>query len=70
MAQKQRTYAVCMAELQLLLASMQSETLDIDESLRQYERGQLLIAELEALLQVAENTVRQRRLASAAQEEG
>jgi len=70
MAQKQRTYAVCMAELQLLLASMQSETLDIDESLRQYERGQLLIAELEALLQVAENTVRQRRLASAAEEEG
>lgn len=70
MAQKQRTYAACMAELQLLLASMQSETLDIDESLRQYKRGQLLIAELEALLQVAENTVRQRRLASAAEEEG
>lgn len=62
MARKKRTYAECMAELQALLASMQAETLDIDESLRQYERGQALIAELDALLRAAENTVTQHRL--------
>ncbi len=58
---KQQDYKALMAELQLLLADMQSGDIDVDEALRKYERGQKLVAELSDYLKNAENTITVRK---------
>lgn len=40
-----------------MLAKLQSAELDIDESLKCYERGMTIIGQLEAYLRTAENNV-------------
>ena len=47
-----------MAELQTLLADMQTGDIDVDEAIQKYERGQKLVAELQKYLETAENTIR------------
>ena len=61
MAKDKQDYRTMMAELQDILAAMQSDDLDVDEALRQYERGQQLIAELTQYLAVAENKITVRK---------
>ena len=51
-------YKSMMAELQLLLADMQSDEIDVDEVLAKYARGQTLIMNLQKYLEAAENTVK------------
>lgn len=50
-------YRLLSDELDQILDSLQSADLDIDESLKRYERGMVIIKELEAYLQTAENKV-------------
>lgn len=64
MAGKTQDYKTLMAELQTLLADMQSETLDVDEAITKYERGQKLIAQLQVYLESAENTITRHKLES------
>jgi exodeoxyribonuclease VII small subunit len=44
-------------ELDEILASLQSADLDIDEALKCYERGMVIVKELEEYLKTAENKV-------------
>ncbi len=44
-------------ELDVILGSLQSADLDIDESLKSYERGMAIVKELETYLKAAENKV-------------
>ena len=62
MARQTGGYNELMQELQVLLGDMQAEDLDVDEALRKYERGQILISELEKYLKVAENQIKQHKL--------
>lgn len=50
-------YRLLSEELETILNSLQSAELDIDESLKCYERGVAIIKQLEACLQTAENKV-------------
>ena len=50
-------YQKTMTELQQLLADMQGDSLDVDEALKKYERGQELIAQLTKYLEDAENKI-------------
>lgn len=64
MAHKATDYKTMMAELQALLADMQSGELDVDEAIAKYERGQKLIAELGGYLATAENKITKHKLQS------
>lgn len=57
-------YRVLSAELETLLAKLQSGDLTIDEAVPAYERGLKLVKELEAYLKTAENTVKKLTLKS------
>jgi exodeoxyribonuclease VII small subunit len=50
-------YKAMMEELQMLLADMQTEDIDVDAAIVKYERGQELIAQLEKYLETAENKI-------------
>ena len=59
MATAKKSYQALSAELDEILAALQTPEVDIDEALKLYERGQKVIAELEAYLTTAENKVNQ-----------
>ena len=50
-------YAELNQELDEILAQLQSTDVDIDESLKLYERGREIIEKMQAYLKTAENTV-------------
>ena len=54
---KTKDYRSLQAELDELLAHLQSEDVDIDQATDLYERGQKLVAEIRSYLQAAENKV-------------
>jgi len=62
MAKEATDYRSMMAELQQLLADMQDDSLDVDEALKKYERGQQLITQLTKYLETAENKITKRTL--------
>ena len=53
------TYERALAELEALLASLESESKDLEGTLARFERGKALIARCQALLETAELKVRQ-----------
>lgn len=59
MTNKQPDYRNLSAELEAILAKLQSGELTIDEALPAYERGMVLVKELESYLKTAENQVKQ-----------
>lgn len=61
MAKDKVDYRAMMAELQQILDDMQGDGLDVDAALKQYERGQELIAQLTTYLESAENTITTRK---------
>lgn len=44
-------------ELQMLLAAMQADDVDVDAALAQYQRGRHLVAALQHYLDTAENVI-------------
>jgi exodeoxyribonuclease VII small subunit len=54
---KNESYQVLQNELQTILLAMQREDLDIDEAIKNYENGLVILKKLEAYLQTAENKV-------------
>ena len=54
---KQLTTAQLQAELDDLLLWFESDKVDLDEAVSKYERGIVLVKELEARLKTAENTI-------------
>jgi exodeoxyribonuclease VII small subunit len=52
-----KDYAALSDELAQILDDLQREDNGIEDALKQYERGLVIIAELEAYLEHAENTV-------------
>jgi len=58
MTSKKTDYAALNAELEEILAKLQSGELNIDEALPAYERGMALVKELEDYLKTAENKVK------------
>jgi exodeoxyribonuclease VII small subunit len=57
MAQAKKDYKVLSAELDDVLAELQSDDLDVDQAVALYERGMKLAKELEAYLTDARNKV-------------
>ncbi len=57
MTEKTIDYKKLSAELDEILASMQSSGVDVDEALKQYERGMEITKQLEDYLKTAENKV-------------
>lgn len=55
-------YEQAFAELEQIVNRLESETLNLEESLALYERGQLLSARCASLLETAELRVQQLRL--------
>ena len=53
------TYEQALAELEALLASLESESKDLEGTLARFERGKALITRCQALLESAELKVRQ-----------
>ena len=53
------SYEQALAELEDLLASLESESKDLEGTLARFERGKALIARCQALLETAELKVRQ-----------
>lgn len=54
---KQQSYQALSAELEKILDDLQQPDVDVDEALKLYERGQLLVQELEKCLKTAENKI-------------
>jgi exodeoxyribonuclease VII small subunit len=54
---KEASYQELSAELNALLLELQQENLDVDVAIRHYERGLVLVKELEKYLSEAENKV-------------
>ncbi len=50
-------YVKLSKELDTILSVLQSAELDIDEAVKQYERGMEIVKQLEAYLKTAENRV-------------
>lgn len=59
-------YNLLSQELATIVAQLQSEDASIDDSLKQYERGLVLIKHLEAYLKTAENKITELQAAFAA----
>ena len=57
MVNRLRSYGEMMVELQSLLAEMQSDALDVDTALANYERGKELLRQLEDYLKTAGNKI-------------
>lgn len=54
---KEINYKELSAELDTILAQLQTDDFDIDEALKLYERGIVISKQLETYLKKAENTV-------------
>ncbi len=54
---KKINYQVLSAELDQLMTELQRDDLDVDEALKHYERGLVIVEQLETYLKTAENTV-------------
>lgn len=63
MAKAKPNYRELMDELTSVLAAMQDDGLDVDEALKKYERGQVLIKELTEYLEQAENSIAVHKIA-------
>ncbi len=59
MTNMQTTYKELQAELDRVLADLQSADLDIDKALNLHKQGQKLVVELEKYLKTAENQVKE-----------
>lgn len=55
---KSVSYEKLTAELDTVLAQLQGNELNVDQALKQYERGLELVKQLEAYLETAENKVK------------
>jgi exodeoxyribonuclease VII small subunit len=53
----QKTYSELTQEFEVVMSSLQSGTVDVDEAVKLYEQGLLLTTELEKRLEAAENKV-------------
>lgn len=51
------TYAELKQELDSLLDTMQQDNISVDDALKQYERGMVLVQQLEVTLKEAENNI-------------
>lgn len=58
MPKNEKSYKQLQEELDGILMQLQGGELDIDESMKAYEKGLTLVAELEKYLKTAENTIR------------
>jgi exodeoxyribonuclease VII small subunit len=54
---KQPDYETLKSELDSLMLELQRDDVGIDEALKRYERGLVLIKQLDDYLQTAENTI-------------
>ena len=54
---KEKTYQELKAELDTILAQLQTDDFDIDEALKLYERGIEITKQLETQLKAAENKI-------------
>ena len=59
MAKEKASYEELKAELDSVMAALQQEDLDVDKALEYYERGLVLVKQLEDYLKTAENSVKQ-----------
>lgn len=66
MSKTKPTYIELNEELEAILVELQREDLDIDEALKNYERGLELVRQLERYLEGAENKVREIKAAFSA----
>lgn len=55
---KKLSYQELNTELELILTQLQSGEMDIDDALSAYERGQIIVKELQAFLSNAENKIK------------
>ena len=55
---KEQTTAQLQAELDELLLWFESDQVDLDEAVKNYELGTKLVAQLQARLKAAENTIK------------
>jgi exodeoxyribonuclease VII small subunit len=62
---ERKDYQALSLELEQLLNRLQQSDIRVDEAVKLYEEGLALVAELEAHLQQAENTIEQLKLAAA-----
>lgn len=54
---KSKTYGELSDRLDMVVAALESPTVSIDEAIRLYEEGTVLVAELEKYLKTAENRI-------------
>jgi exodeoxyribonuclease VII small subunit len=54
-----KTYAELATELQAIITWFETDTFDVDQAVKQYERGLELVRQLEQYLGAAENSVRE-----------
>lgn len=59
MAKNESGYQELAAELDDILLELQQENLDVDQAVKQYERGLELVRQLETYLKTAENKVKE-----------
>ena len=59
MAKSDKSFRQMQSELDEILAGMQSSDADIDDSIKKYEKGLVLIEKMEAYLAEAENQIKQ-----------
>jgi exodeoxyribonuclease VII small subunit len=57
MTKKALDYQALQAELEVIIQNLQHDDTDVDEAVKQYQRGLEIVTELEAYLKTAENTV-------------
>lgn len=57
MTTKKQNYQELSAELDAIVLALQQDTLDVDEAMQNYERGLVLVKELETYLKTAENKI-------------
>ena len=57
MTKPKPTYRSLKTELDIILAELQQEDIDVDQTLAKYQRGLELIKQLETQLKDAENTI-------------
>lgn len=69
MAKVSLNYTDLSAELQQVMRKLEQGDLDIDEAVRCYERGLVIVAELEKYLQTAENKVTELKASALAADE-
>ncbi len=59
MAKKQVSYRELNAELEQILADLQADGIEVDQAIKQYERGVEIVKQLETHLAEAENKITQ-----------